>query len=759
MSAAPAGYTADERGSALSKLERYIETELRPENDDAYEWFYEGWHDELEGLHSEWIALSGAVYDMWFAFDYELTPGRRAIDLFLDTEPLLSSGERRCLEQLRGSGMRLYEVEDLSPGLSVTLRDVERSTRTTVHEALGSRSFQRADLVAARVVERGASGQPEIERGILQLPGLVRRELEARLAIFRAERHRENPRAGEADVDKQTAVYFHDAWMSCLANPPIPRLKTTDGEDVVPTRVQFEVTDAAGVAGALGARVELKADSEGRWLWTGKNREGEEIVLGHIHLEAESLTLECHSVERAERGRALIESLGGFRVRHRATAHENLAMTLREQLRSGRVASAAPETDLPRDAQEALVLDHLGRHYRAWVDEPMPALGGQTPRAAAKDPDLRPKLAELIRELEGQYASALKRGEPAYDPSWMWRELELPDRAWPAHPPPLAHERMESKWTGLGELCRTVAVHARARPGFDDAATVMMAQDMSASLDVQRFLRREDAASLAERLPWLVNYELHRRKTFWVDESLAFMLAKTDLDVPCGQLRVPFPGFALVFTDRHVLSLTERMLSADPRCPVKGYLLGVLTVYVYEERSGPERDLHLGLAADTLGADPPHWTAQRVPLAEGDTVERFLDRLAPRVISDPPVRDANPLRGLLHVVLNAILYAVSAGIESELRSSPGGPRARSGAGYTSESVYFLPGAIDISRLRRMQELDRVANARRLLHRFMVRGHWRRPAPDWSDQRMRWIAPYWKGPDLAAVIERAYRLKP
>lgn len=45
----------------------------------------------------------------------------------------------------------------------------------------------------------------------------------------------------------------------------------------------------------------------------------------------------------------------------------------------------------------------------------------------------------------------------------------------------------------------------------------------------------------------------------------------------------------------------------------------------------------------------------------------------------------------------------------------------------------------------------------MLHRFMVRGHWRRPAKAWKDQRMRWIAPYWKGPDIAVVIERAYKL--
>jgi hypothetical protein len=41
---------------------------------------------------------------------------------------------------------------------------------------------------------------------------------------------------------------------------------------------------------------------------------------------------------------------------------------------------------------------------------------------------------------------------------------------------------------------------------------------------------------------------------------------------------------------------------------------------------------------------------------------------------------------------------------------------------------------------------------------MVRGHWRRAAKSWTDQRLRWIEPYWKGPDVAAIIERAYRLK-
>jgi len=331
---------------------------------------------------------------------------------------------------------------------------------------------------------------------------------------------------------------------------------------------------------------------------------------------------------------------------------------------------------------------------------------------------------------------ALRRGDPAYHSSWMWSELGLAERTSPAHPPPLAHERMQSLVPGLGELCRTVAAHVRARTGFDDTATLLTAEEIETNLEVQRFLRKQPRsaggrttaadqpaiARLAGPIHWLVEFELHRRKTFWVDESLAYMLAKTDLEVPGGQLRVPFPSFALVFTDRHVLSLAERLLATDPSCPVAGHLLRVLTIHVSEDRSAAGRLLRIGLAADALGADPPHWVRQDVPLEEDTPVQRFLDGLAPIVISDPPVPDAHPLRGLLHVALNAILYSVSAGVEAEVRLSPARVKRGSPADvFSSDEVFFLPGAIEISRVRGMQALERVPSGRGLLHRFMVRG--------------------------------------
>lgn len=782
-----ARFTQDERHSALAKLEGFIDEELGPEDDAAHEAFYARWDDRIDALGQDWIELSEAVYDSWFCFDYRPSGGQSAVDAFLDRDPPLTPGERLYLERMRDTAMRLYEVEDLVPGESVSLRDVAAGTQLTVHERLGSRSFCRHDLLAARIIRAGASGRPEIEPGILHVPDLVRRPLLSRLGELRESHRREHPSAGEAKLFKELAPFFHDAWMSCLVDPPIPQLKNTDGDDLVITRVRFDVTDQSALEAALDRGNGLEREEEGRtaWRWSGRNAKGEAVSLGRIAWEGPSLELECNSAQRGERGRALIEALGGDGVRHRSTIHENVAMAVRDQLRAG----ASPGLDrtaetpeaLPPEQQEALTLDALGRHYRKWLDEPVPALDDHTPREAAADAALRPKLADLIRQLEGMYQAALKRGDPAYDPSWMWNELGLEDQPRAAHPPPLAHERMASMLPGLGELCPTLAGQVRQRPGFDDVSTIVTAAELETNLEVQRFLRErrrgqdlqipereaagEAPANLAALVPHLVNFELHRRKTFWVDEALAYMLAQTDLDLPGRELRVPFPSFALVFTDRHVLSLAERMLSADRRCPLAGQFLRAATVYVTEERLVAARVLHVGLAMDALGADPPHLVTQDIPLADDTPLRPFLESLAPRIVVDPPVPDSHPLRGLLYVTLNAILYATSAGVEPELRRSPGAaPRRPSASGaeplaFSSESVYFLPGAIEISRVRRMQELERVPSGRSLLHRFMVRGHWRRAAAGWEDQRLRWIEPYWKGPDIAAVIERTYRLEP
>lgn len=774
------GYTRDERASAFARLDRFIADVMGAEDELAFDEFWGEhleWEDELGPAHRQ---QSSDVFDLWFAFDRDLEDGRLVIDLFLDRHPHLSTGERLFLTTLRGSSMRLHEIVDLTPGVSVTLRDVVEKTEVTVHERTGSRTLQRHEWLAARVVPSGSSGKPEIEAGLLHIPRSIRDSVLAQLSSMRDEFRRDHPEAPLDDFYKRLPPFFHAAWATSILDPPIPELHNTDGDEMVLSRVGFDVLDVEGLIHSLQGHAALEREGS-VWHWSGTNQRGQSVSLGLFKLEGKSLVLETNSVQRAERGRRLLESLASASVRHRATSHENVRRRLRDELRARSRAGAdddpkPPPGALPPELNETLVLNHLARYYRAWLDESLPALDGRSPREAAGDEALKPRLVDLIHGLEGMYESALRSGQPAYDPSWMWSELGFEDSGSRAHPPPLAHERAAQLVPGSGELSRIVAEQLRRAPGFKDASTLMSVEAFNTHLELQRFVREHDGAAagraaavgegtsaLAGLLHLMVNFELHRRKSFWVDESLAYTLDHTDLDVVGRELRAPFPSFALIFTDRHVLSLAERTVAAGPRCPVAGHLLRVATVFVTEHSTGDRRTLELAFALDTLGTDLPHVVRHALRLEEDQKVEAYLDRVAPRVAVEPALPDANPLRALLRVTINAILYATSAGIQPEARRSPTEDvhtgRGGMPVGYSSDEVYFLPGAIEISQLRRLQELHRIPEGRTITRRFMVRGHWRRAPANAADQRMRWVRPYWKGPDMATIIERTYKLKP
>ena len=177
-----AGFTRDERLSALDKLDRFVADELDVEDDEAYDAFYERWEDRMEELDEAWVRQSEAVYDMWLYLDHRLAGDVRVVDLFLGGKPLLTPGERGYLGLLRETVMRLYEVVDLSPGESVTLRDVLDDTSVTVRERKGSRSMLIHSLIAARIIACGASGKPEMEMGVLHIPELIREQVISKLS-------------------------------------------------------------------------------------------------------------------------------------------------------------------------------------------------------------------------------------------------------------------------------------------------------------------------------------------------------------------------------------------------------------------------------------------------------------------------------------------------------------------------------------------------------------------------------------------------
>jgi len=752
-------------------LQTYCDRTLGEEGELAMEEFWEYIPNEWE-MEEDHALMSDDVFNGWFWFDRRLPGGETVVERCLSGESM-GRGERQYLQQMAQTTMELYEVIEAVPGRSITCGKVLGEGRVTVRERSASRVVKRGDLLAARISPWGPSGGPELDGGLMPLPMMARRGVVEQLTAAYDAIRRENPRADGRRLHEDIAPFLHQAWMSFIFAPPIPEVVNQDGEVVLPTSVRFDVVGAeVELSELLTGCSELVATGPGAWSWRTREGRGGEREHGQIELSGGQLRLETMTAERGAKGRVLLERVAAGALRHKVTTHESLQAMLREGRKRPGAAALDASTRLEPDVEEQIVLDWQQRHYRGWIDEPIPALNNATPRDAARDPSTRPQVEALVRGLEGLYEDALRRAAPAYDPSWMWHELNLVDDAEAATPPPLATERWAEAFEGWEEACRGIAEAARRRPGFEEATTIFGDEELGRELAARRLLGElsgtHRAEELAVALRCVVNHDLHLRKTFWVSESLAWMLSKTEADVAGRELRLPFASFALVFTDRHTLSQGERLL-ASRGGPMAGHILRVVTVFVRGRADAGEGDaverrrIELDFAFDTLGEGVPEVVSHTL-VVEDDAVI-VIDPEAPIALEmegeQVTLARVRPLPALLRVVTNAVLYATSAGVEPERRptsrASRGGSAPGDAALELAEEVYFLPGRITISVARQYQAVERGREGGQLMHRFMVRGHWRRANATWQDQRVRWIEPYWKGPDLATILERQYQL--
>lgn len=286
--------------------------------------------------------------------------------------------------------------------------------------------------------------------------------------------------------------------------------------------------------------------------------------------------------------------------------------------------------------------------------------------------------------------------------------------------------------------------------------------------EAQRGATREQAYDMANlvgcHLFCAINHELHRRKVFWVDEALAYMLLNTDLDIQGACLGLPFPAFCVVFTDPESLGLAADVADAAGG-EIAGEPIGVLSVYVtrVDEVDAPDlRGINLTFAMQSTVRDWPYIIARDIIVRPEDTLaeilaSHFSDASPDQIFNHPS------LTKLVQLVINAILYASSAQFEGVQlrppRTARSGKPSDGAARLSALEVVHLPGKIDISVLRGSKSAKTREGHKIIATRFMVRGHWRRANLGWADQRLRWIEPYWKGPEMATIIEQEYRMRP
>jgi hypothetical protein len=422
---APGPRAGSDRDRAWSRLMRFATSDaFAAERGVAMGLFWD--MPDVEDLPPELARAVKAdlpAFFEWFSLDLPIDEsGDTIVERLLKRDgPLLPSGEADFLRRMSASAQRLYEIAAVRPDEGLDLTDLWNGDTVRVRERLATRQLVRWDLLAARVSE-WPDGSRQLEGQPSTFPPDAK---DALLRELRAEYRRYLKRApGGAErlyLKRVAPVVLNLYRLDRHHLAPLP-VVTAGGEPLVITRVRFEAPEPAALPDLLSRHAELEEEPGTGWVWFEEAGGGMHRLLGRIELTGDRLLLETMSEERGERGRRLLEALLGERIRHLATTCEDAMEAVK---RKGSATPPPRRKQLPPELEAEAVTRFLDKHYREWLDLPVPALGNRTPRHAAGLKTIRPKLEQLLRQIENRSERERLDGGPGYDSGWLRDELGM----------------------------------------------------------------------------------------------------------------------------------------------------------------------------------------------------------------------------------------------------------------------------------------------------------------------------------------------
>ena len=355
------------------------------------------------------------------------------------------------MRALRDAVMSLYEVSEVVPGRSMTLRDLLRDVApVTVREHGATQTLVNWDKIAARIVD--VNGRPGISGALLPFSadGAVRIiDAFSRLADDAQNTVGLDPLDRDALL-RASGPMFTNMWLlDCLGKAmpgSAPEMINADGDDLVFHRIIFPLAKGVigkSVARRLNAAAWLDPASGVFWNWLApatKNKKPQATkgkrafvttmddgtpVFANVELAGRKLIVEVNSAARAERA---ITQMGEW-LGDCVSAPMAEIRTLDQVMADDAARTPQDEAlDIPPHEMERIVHDMLTREYTKTLDEPVPALGHKTPRALARTKSGRTKVADWLKYIEnGAAKSGAADPMGTYDFTWMWEELGLSD--------------------------------------------------------------------------------------------------------------------------------------------------------------------------------------------------------------------------------------------------------------------------------------------------------------------------------------------
>lgn len=357
----------------------------------------------------------------WFLYDFKLLDtGERIIERFYhDERGTLSEPEETVIKGWIESVYSFFEVGEVAPGEYCDIRDLFLQTEFRVRDSSSSRKLRPSDIIGARPLNAGdnvyfsgiISAYPQAFKNI------ILEYFDSEYELYRESRGlRADKKEFIRDMGYQISNYMDELARN-------PHFITPEGEDLVLASAVYAVKNRARALEKLEKIDSLKqigGPEDDIRVFT-IDIGGRSNISGTIEVDEDRLDIATYSLEMLERAKSVIEKeLDGLIIHLEDKTKGMESYTDRDQSSQKKLKRLPPGVKSKRELDKK-----LDEYYKEWLDLPLAALDGLTPRGAAVTAEGRKKLNIVLRELENIYKLAKDRGEPYYDIKKVRLELKL----------------------------------------------------------------------------------------------------------------------------------------------------------------------------------------------------------------------------------------------------------------------------------------------------------------------------------------------
>ena len=357
----------------------------------------------------------------WFLHDFRLIDtGERVIERFYhDEREEHSEQEESIIKGWLDSLYSFFEVGEVVPGEYCEIKDLFLNKEFRVRDSSSSKMLRTSDIIGARPLSAGDNVHFS---GIISAYPAAFKNIVLEYFDSGFEQYRKS--RGDA-VDKKE--YLRDLgfqisnYMEDLARNP--HFITPEGEDLVLASAAYIVEDRGKALEKLEKIKSFKQisgpDDEIRIFIMDIG--GRNNISGTLEVEDERINIETYSLEMLERAKSMIErELEGLIVHVEDKTKGMESYTERNKKANTKLNRLPPGVKSKKELDR-----NLDEYYAGWIDRPLPALKGLTPREATKTAEGRKELNIVLNELENIYKHAGMHGEPYFDFNMIRKELKL----------------------------------------------------------------------------------------------------------------------------------------------------------------------------------------------------------------------------------------------------------------------------------------------------------------------------------------------